>query len=108
MSLLSLWALLFVAAPTVHSLPGTSYAIISGRASLDKTRQHQHINTVIQQIVKSVRTPEPSSAMSSKANWLPDKSPLSLPFCFVADTDSFPFVLDSGANRFIINNASLF
>jgi hypothetical protein len=97
-----------VASPTVHSLPGTNYAITSDRLSLDNARQHRYVDTIIRQAVDSARTTGAPSAMSSEANSLLDQSVLSLPFCFVADTDSFPFVLDSGANRFIVNNATLF
>jgi hypothetical protein len=106
--LLSLLVLPFATIPSVHSLPGTNYAIVSGRTSLDKARQFQSIDTVIRQVVASVRTTDTPAAMSSETSKAPSEPPLSLPFCFVADTDSFPFILDSGANRFIINDATLF
>ena len=27
------------------------------------------------------------------------------PYCFVVDTDSIPYIIDTGANRIIVNNA---
>lgn len=108
--LLSLFALSAATTPTVHSLPGGKYAFISGRTSLDKTRQEGYIRTVIQQAVDSVPSPNDTAphAMPTDANVPLDDPIASRPFCFVADTDSFPFVLDSGANRFIVNDATLF
>jgi hypothetical protein len=106
--LFSLLALSFVGTSTVHSLPGTNYAIISDSTSLDKTRQHQYVDTVIQQAVGSALNPGTPTAMPSDTTRASHESILSLPFCFVADTNSFPFVLDSGANRFIVNDATLF
>jgi hypothetical protein len=38
----------------------------------------------------------------------PDAKLKKLPYCFVANTDSVAYVLDTGANRLIINNAKLF
>jgi hypothetical protein len=31
-----------------------------------------------------------------------------LPYCFIADTDSVEYIIDTGANRIIINNRKLF
>jgi hypothetical protein len=52
--------------------------------------------------------PTDPTALDATAENPPDAKLRCLPYCFVADTDSIPFVLDTGANRMIINNVKLF
>jgi hypothetical protein len=45
---------------------------------------------------------------SLPANAELDANRWTTPYCFIADTDSIPYIVDSGANRVILNNAKLF
>jgi hypothetical protein len=104
--LLLLLGSLFRPSTAVYILPGTNHAIISGGApSLDSVRQQHLIDTVIQ--VSTTSNDEPYFALPIEGASPPESLPTQ-PYCFVADTDSFPFVLDSGANRFIVNDPTLF
>ena len=106
MGLLSFFT--FASTPTVYSLPGANHALISGcKPSLDATRQQNYIRTIIKRTTESKYGSDHQTIVQSADAALDDHLP-TRPFCFIADTDSFPFVLDSGANRFIINDATLF
>jgi hypothetical protein len=89
---------------TVHALPGTHHAILSGfKQSLDLYRQQQYIKTIVDQSTSSLEGPYPFYA--SPRGRLPRLRPANslLLFC-----NSFLFVIDTGANRFIVNDQSLF
>jgi hypothetical protein len=93
--------------PTVHSLPSTNYAIVSGQPPLlDNIRQDRLIQNVIETSTRLHTSPPyialPTEAVSSNS------AIATQPYCFVADTESFLFVLHSGANRLIANNTSQF
>jgi hypothetical protein len=94
--------------PTTYALPETNYAIVSGsRPSLDTARQQRHIQTIVESITASKSdSGDPYLAFPTDA--APTDALPTQPYCFVADTDSSSFILDSGANRFIINDAALF
>ena len=101
-------ALVFTSTPTIYSLPGANHALISGSIpSLDATRQQKYIQTIVQRTTE-LKFSSSNHPIALSADTTPDDSLPMLPFCFIADTDSFPFVLDSGANRFIVNDATLF
>jgi hypothetical protein len=94
---LLLIGLSFAPQTAVHALPGTNHAILfNGKPSLDVHCQQRYAS-------------EGSGHFyASPANVPPDPLLTAEPYCFVADTDSFPFVIDTGANRFIVNDRSLF
>ena len=104
-------ALFFGHAKTVYAVPGTNHVMISGETSKDIYRQKAYVNTMVKNIVSQCDT-----ANAFRANIPPNHEEQShpthkinqLPHCFVADTDSIGFVLDTGANRVIVNDASLF
>ena len=101
---------LFSATPSVHAVPGTNHVLFKGHTSLDKTRQHKYVDTIINKLEKdnNIITKSASNTISEAAA-LP--SPLSTrglqqePYCFVVDTDSIPYIIDTGANRIIVNDA---
>ena len=104
-----LFSLVFTSTPTIYCIPGANHALISGSTpSLDATRQQNYIQSIVQRITESTNDSCNHTIALSADTPTPDESLSTRPFCFVADTDSFPFVLDSGANRFIINDATLF
>ena len=95
--------------PTTYAIQGTNYAITSGAPSLDNTRQHAYIQTILSQF----RSHSESSSDSLSAGDFTSRPTLAptlriTPLSFIADTDSTEYILDTGANRFIINDARLF
>jgi hypothetical protein len=99
----------FSSASLVDALPGTNHPIIPGEASLDLTRQRAYVNAAVNASVSTSSGPTDPTALDATAKNSPDAKLLRcLPYCFVADTNSIPFVLDTGANRVIINNVKLF
>jgi hypothetical protein len=93
-----------------YALPGTSYALLPGETpSLDTSRQDQYIHNVVETTIAPFRSSNSSTfALPALDPPSPDASLATQPYCFIADTDSFPFILDSGANRFIANDPTLF
>lgn len=90
----------------VYSLPGTSHVLVNER-SLDSSRQAALVNTVLDNVQQTAIQSE-LEAFPATNTEVVDESLRSSPHVFVVDTDSVPFIVDTGANRFIINDASLF
>jgi hypothetical protein len=65
---------------------------------------YQTINfeTVINNSTAASRSANPYFALPTNGNL--DYLPPLDPYCFVANTDCFSFVMDTGANWFIVNN----
>eukprot|EP00980_Cylindrotheca_fusiformis_P008830 scaffold1887_cov73-Cylindrotheca_fusiformis.AAC.2 len=94
----------------VYALPGESHALIKG-ASLDTHRQQSLVATTVSNLVGNSHMDQ-SNPHSLPADATQPKTEVeatlhSGPHCFVADTDSVPIVIDTGANRFIVNNVDL-
>ena len=92
--------LLLQISPTVHAIPGTNFSMIKGVHTNDTSRQLRYADTILQQTTSSTSLP-------STTNPSPPEPPPSTirnePICFIADTDSITYAVDSGANRFILN-----
>jgi hypothetical protein len=97
----------FASVPRVYAIPGTNHALIPGGSSLDRHQQHNYVDTMVNSAVAANSDPDEPIALDGIAS-APDSKLKNLPYCFVADTDSVAYVLDTGANRLIINNAKLF
>ena len=82
-----------------YRLPGSNHAIIAGMASNDLTRQHSYVDTVIN---ASTQVGVPHVITNTDPRMVSREDH---PRCFVADTDSVRFVLDTGANHTIVNDA---
>jgi hypothetical protein len=95
-------------ASLAHALPGTNHAIVPGEASLDLTHQQAYVDAAVDASVSTSSGSPYPIALNATAENPPYAKLRCLPYCFVADTDSIPFVLDTGANHVIINNAKLF
>ena len=109
------------AAPTAHAIPGTNHILINGEGSNDFTRQTKYVKTIIDTVNASHTTPSFLSSDLDNAtanNALPivepSKSPTTPstslrqhPYSFIVDTDSVPYIIDTGANRIIVNDAKL-
>jgi hypothetical protein len=97
---------------TYYLLPGTNHAVIIGDSSNDALRQYAYIQTAINDAAANHPvSPDPDATKTSDlptANAAEADNLRQAPYCFVADTDSIPYVIDTGANRVIINNAKLF
>jgi hypothetical protein len=91
-------------APQTYALPGTNHVIISGESSLDTTQQ---IDMAVDATVAANSRPNSLEAYEA-SNSTADNHIWSQPYCFIADTDSVAYVLDTGANRVILNDAKLF
>ena len=84
-----------------YAIPGSNFAILTGEASRDTTRQMGHVQTAIEQCADGI--PIALAGNSPKK----EKQINNGPHCLVADTDSIDFVLDTGANRIIVNDMKL-
>eukprot|EP00980_Cylindrotheca_fusiformis_P019866 scaffold6984_cov81-Cylindrotheca_fusiformis.AAC.1 len=101
---------------TVHAIPGTPHAIVS-EASLDTSRQASLTETVVNNLTSASASdaPDTPDVDAHSANSVPPEtssesnpSPIPTePYCFVVDTDSQEFLIDSGANAVIVNKAKL-
>ena len=96
----------------MHAVPGTNHVLFKGHTSLDKTRQHKYVDTIITKLKNdhnNTNTNIPTSNTTSEAAALPSPSSMrglqQEPYCFVVDTDSIPYIIDTGANRIIVNDA---
>jgi hypothetical protein len=98
----------FMSAPCVHTLPGTNHALVSGDTSLDQARQHSFVNNIVDETVSNLSDPDDLIACPTTAALRSGKSLRRLPYCFVADTDSVKYVIDTGANCIIIQNKKIF
>jgi hypothetical protein len=98
--------------PTSYSPPGTIHAVIIGDSSNDALRQYTYIQTAIDDATENhpISGDPDATEMSDlpTANAAQTVNLRHTPYCFVADTDSIPYVIDTGANRVIINDAKLF
>jgi hypothetical protein len=107
-ALYSILALGFM--PTAYSLPSTNHAVIFGETSNDLSRQCAYTQTALDQTIDA-HTDSYALGVDRSADGetkMTDQSISQIPFCFVADTDSVPYILDTGANRVILNDAKLF
>jgi hypothetical protein len=89
-----------------YALPGTNHAI-TNEPSKDSLRQQKYVKTVINNMVNSHPDTDAYCLPVSNTTAL-DPNLRSKPHCFIADTDSIGCILDTGANRVIVNNAKLF
>ena len=94
----------------VHALPNTNHALVN-EPSRDAVRQRAYVKTIIQNATNNPHLMEhPNLGVSNITdnNKTKTDSPLpNTPHCFIADTDSQTYLLDTGANRFIVNNIKL-
>ena len=90
---------------TIYAIPGTNYSIVKGDPSRDTSRQLKYAKTVIDQTLSSNSIDiYPSIPTIPKA---PPPGIRNDPICFIADTDSVNYIIDTGANRIILNDCSL-
>ena len=94
---------------TLYAIQGTNYALVHGDNSFATTRQSAYIQTLSGQLCSQS---EPTSDYFPAHNFAtrPVLDPIlrNVPISFIADTDSTDYILDTSANRFIINDACLF
>ena len=94
----------------VHALPNTNHALIN-EPSKDVMRQRAYVNTIIRNVTQQHHCDNNlafgAQAHSNNDNVNDDKQLRNTPHCFIADTDSQTYLLDTGANRFIVNNVKL-
>jgi hypothetical protein len=92
----------------VYSMPGSPHALVT-ESSLDSFRQGSLQRTVVSNEV-SRGTDDiamPTNPDDAGPPEDPDESLANQPFAFISDTDSVEYLLDTGANRFIVNNPKL-
>ena len=84
-------------------MPGCNHAICVGDSSNDQVRQLKYAETVIQHQYDQAIAHDPAPKDPS-----PDPSSIKTePYCFVADTNSVQYIVDTGANRVIVNDINL-
>ena len=91
--------LLLQISPTVHAIPGTNYSMINGVHTNDTSRQLRYAKTIIQQTTSSTSLPSTTNPSQPEP---PTSTIRNEPICFIADTDSMTYAVDSGANRVIL------
>ena len=91
--------LLLQISPTAHAIPGTNYSMINGVHTNDTSRQLRYAKTIIQQTTSSTSLPSTTNPSQPKP---PTSTIRNEPICFIADTDSMTYAVDSGANRVIL------
>lgn len=99
------FALLFMAPTRIYALPGTNHAIIP-ESSLDSFRQHALRTTAINNAVTRANSSPPFPPTVDDAVTVDDDLPTQ-PYSFITDTDSNQYLLHTGANRVILNDAKL-
>ena len=90
----------------VYALPGTNHALISSESSADSHRQQAYVRSIISNLTGSAGAPP--SDLNPATSLSPPPELRNTPHCFVADTDSTPYIVDTGANRVILNDVKLF
>ena len=98
---------------TAIVIPGSNHAIIKGKSSRDTHRQQRYIDTVIKNLTDNADTlntgPIPSVHCDPTkiTSATPPSSLKKEPCCFVADTDSEIYVVDTAANQIGIKDAKM-
>ena len=88
----------------VYAIPGTNHVLAHNSPPKDIGRQLKYIDHIMSSVSKEIQTtPNPISKSTKE----PEPTHKSQPRCFVADTDSVKFIIDTGANRIIVNDAKL-
>ena len=90
----------------VYAIPGSNHAIMPDTPSKDLVRQQNYVDTV----VKNISGSHPGTILNASDNISSqsqhfDKKTQCYPRCFIVDTDSISFIIDTGTNRFIVNDA---
>lgn len=88
-----------------------NHLMIKGDSSTDTFKQQQYIQTIIDGINNQSENTIPtftSGPVHCLSQDNVDTSNLNqTPYCFITDTDSIPYVIDTGANRIIVNDIKL-
>jgi hypothetical protein len=89
----------FASAPRVYAIPGTNHALVTGGSSLDRHQQYNYVDTMVNAAVAASSDPNKPIVLDGTTSAPePDAKLKKLPYCFVADTDSVAYVLDTGAS----------
>ena len=87
----------------VHVLPNSSFGMIQGECSSNISQQRSYIRSAI----NASTTVNQHHPVISNVSSSPDASIRNEPICFITDSDSVHYVVDTGANRIIVNDARL-
>ena len=97
----------------VHAFPGTNHVLISGEQSLDSNRHRQCINTIMYNLAHDSiddQCTDPSPEAHTSTGLMPTSSLRNNlpqdPYCFIADTDSIHYAIDTAANSIIVNDVN--
>ena len=91
----------------VYALLGTNHAIIN-EPSKDIARQRAYIETIIHNMTnQQSQANECNIHVNAPDEDIDHKTLRNTPHSFITDTDSYTYLLDSGANRFIVNDAKM-
>ena len=90
-----------------YALPGTNHAIIN-EPSKDIAQQRAYIGTIIHNMTnQQSQANKRNIHVNNPDKDIDHKTLRNTPHCFVTDTDSHTYLVDSGANRFIVNDAKM-
>jgi hypothetical protein len=97
-----------MSAPCTYASPGTNQGIVLGESSLDQGRQHAYVNTIVNAAVLNHSDRDKATTVEGIKLSELNAGLQYLPYCFVADTDSVEHIINTGANRIIVNSWKLF
>ena len=98
----------FAQATTLYSLPVHNHSLIQGEYSNESFRQGKYVKTAICNTTDIVSVIGNISNTFTADNAYPYENLRRTTFSFLFDTDSTSYVLDTGANRIILNDLRQF
>ena len=93
---------------TVYFLPGNNHALIQGKSPNDYFRQRKYVNTKIINTNDIITMLDNISNTVTADDAYPDANLCCTMFSFIDDTDRTSYILDTGANRTILNDVRKF
>ena len=93
----------------MHAVPVTNHVLSKGQTSSNAMRKYKYVDTVINNLRddhNDTATITSTFDTSPEATAIPSLSSMKglsqEPYRFVVDTDSIPYVIDTGANHIIV------
>ena len=93
-------------------MPGSNHVLIKGHALSDISRHRKYINKIITKLNNNTTATDNASS-TSDIDITSTKSKTNIgrlsqdPYCFIVDTDDISFIIDTGANRIVVNDTKL-
>lgn len=99
--------LLFHLPHQVYALPGSRHGLLVGEQSQDMQRQQNYVTSIAKHLNHNLSNNASGPVITSLSSTHIEAGLKNTPECFIADTDSEGYVIDTGANRVIVNDIRL-